>query len=165
MPRKEMVYILSALSGGIQIAEYWQVKFKDGLYPSLKMPALNNSDIWQCRVPNNETSPQAPWCRMENRCHCKLPFSVLLFTDLSITYNSPPSLCNIINHIKESLQKTKHFVLHYSIIEFLKHIVQKYTHVSHMFISKRLHTLIIPVYQSLIRYYLLQSINHLKTLL
>ena len=51
------------------------------------------------------------------------------------------------------------------IIEFLKHIVQKYTHVSHMFISKRLHTLIIPVYQSLIRYYLLQSINHLKTLL
>lgn len=52
-----MVYILSALSGGIQITEHGQVKFKDGLYPSLNMPALNNSDAWPCRVPNNKTSP------------------------------------------------------------------------------------------------------------
>lgn len=57
MQRKETVYILSALSGGIQITEHGQVKFKDGLYPSLKMPALNNSDAWPCRVPNNKTSP------------------------------------------------------------------------------------------------------------
>lgn len=164
MQRKEMVYILSALSGGIQITEHGQVKFKDELYPSLNMPALNNSDAWPCHVPNNKTSPQALWCRM-NRCHVSS-----LFLYCCLQTSPSPTILLLLCVISSTTSRNcfrKQNILCYTIflIEFLKHIVQKYTHVSHMFISKRLGTLITPVYQSFIRYYLLQSINHLKTLL